>query len=117
MLQRIQLLSAPVRVFLPQVQKLHQRPARTVPVIRLQKKVGHHIVKPLPALVQLTSDNPLCKSMAGVRSTGNVTIFANGSRIASDTGEIQYTDYGISGIPVFQVSRYAVKAVDVKKNM
>ena len=81
----------------------------------LAKKMGHHIVKPLPALVQLTSDNPLCKSMAGVRSTGNVTIFANGSRIASDTGEIQYTDYGISGIPVFQVSRYAVKAVDEKK--
>ena len=52
MLQRIQLLSAPVRVFLPQVQKLHQRPARTVPVIRLQK-MGHHIVKPLPHLYSL----------------------------------------------------------------
>lgn len=41
--------------------------------------------------------------------------FADGNPVASDTGEIQYTDYGISGIPVFQVSRYAVKAADSKR--
>lgn len=81
----------------------------------LARKLGHHIIKPLPALVQLTSDNPLCKAMSGVRSTGTVTVFADGNPVASDTGEIQYTDYGISGIPVFQVSRYAVKAADSKR--
>ena len=81
----------------------------------LARKFGHHIIKPLPALVQLTSDNSLCKAMSGVRSTGTVTVFADGNPVASDTGEIQYTDYGISGIPVFQVSRYAVKAADSKR--
>ena len=40
----------------------------------LARKFGHHIIKPLPALVQLTSDNPLCKAMSGVRSTGTVTV-------------------------------------------
>lgn len=78
------------------------------------KKFGHHIVKPLPALVQLTSDNKFCKVMSGVRSTGKVSVFVNDTCIASDTGEIQYTDYGISGIPVFQVSRHAVCAIDRK---
>lgn len=83
----------------------------------LAKGLGHRIVKPLPALVQLTSDNKLCKGMAGVRSTGSVTIYADGKKLAEDVGEIQYTDYGISGIPVFQVSRYAVKAKDRKEQV
>lgn len=83
----------------------------------LAKNFSHSIVKPLPALVQLTSDNRQCKVMAGVRSTGRVTIYADGKRIAEDLGEIQYTEYGISGIPVFQVSRHAVKAKDRKKEV
>ncbi len=36
---------------------------------------------------------------------------------AKDRGELQITDYGISGIPVFQVSRYAAKLVDQKKKV
>ena len=35
-----------------------------------------------------------------------------GRVVAEDTGEIQFTDYGISGIPVFQVSRFAVRAME-----
>lgn len=35
--------------------------------------------------------------------------------MASDIGELQLTDNGISGIPVFQVSRYAVAALDAGK--
>lgn len=79
---------------------------------RIAERLGHRVIKPLPALVQLVSDCACCKSMAGVRSVGTVKVTADGKEIASDTGEIQYTDYGISGIPVFQVSRYAVKALD-----
>jgi hypothetical protein len=75
---------------------------------------GHTIKKPLPALVQLTSDNAQCKAMSGVRSTGSVTLYVDGKETAKDLGEIQYTDYGISGIPVFQISRYAVLAKDKK---
>lgn len=36
---------------------------------------------------------------------------------SNDTGEIQYTDYGISGILVFQVSRFAVKAIDENREV
>lgn len=78
---------------------------------KLAKMLGHTIKTPLPALVQLISDNPFCKTMAGVRSTGNVKLVVDENVIAQDTGEIQYTDYGISGIPVFQISRYAVENV------
>lgn len=81
----------------------------------LAESFGHTVIKPLPALVQLRSDLKLCKAMSGVRSEGTVSLVIDGKLVASDTGEIQYTDYGISGIPVFQISRFAVRAVDEKK--
>ncbi|OYO43083.1 hypothetical protein CG709_20245 [Lachnotalea glycerini] len=41
----------------------------------------------------------------------------NGKEAISDKGELQLTDYGISGIPTFQISRYAVKALDEGKKV
>lgn len=79
---------------------------------KLAKSLGHTVKKPLPALVQLVSDNVYCKALAGVRSVGKVSVVLDDKLISEDMGEIQYTDYGISGIPVFQISRYAVDAVD-----
>ena len=52
------------------------------------------------------------KLATGVRALGNVKIMAAGRKVSEDTGEIQFTDYGISGIPVFQVSRFAVRAME-----
>lgn len=84
----------------------------------LIKKLGIKVIKPLPALVQLIGDDKsLYRIAAGVRSQGKVEIYIDGIKAAEDIGEIQYTDYGISGIPVFQVSRYAVKALDEKKDV
>lgn len=78
--------------------------------------LSHTIIKPLPALVQLISDNKLCKIAVGVRSTGSINLYCNESQYC-EYGEIQYTDYGISGIPVFQLSHYAVKGVDMNKKV
>lgn len=78
----------------------------------LAKAFGHSIIKPLPALVQLKSNLKFCKIMSGVRSVGKVVLKVDDKIVAFDTGEIQYTDYGISGIPIFQISRFAVRAVD-----
>lgn len=83
----------------------------------LAKLFGHRINKPLPALVQLKSDFKYCRVCAGVRSTGCVEVYADKKMLAADTGEIQYTDYGISGIPVFQISRHAVCAMEKKQNV
>lgn len=73
----------------------------------LAKKLGHRILPVLPALVQLKCDGSFFKQIAGVRVNGTVSLFGDGVFLAKDTGEIQLTNYGISGIPVFQVSRYA----------
>lgn len=83
----------------------------------IAKKLGHTIVPVLPALVQLRCDGRFFKSIAGVRANGAVSIWSDDECIARDTGEIQLTDYGISGIPVFQVSRYASCLLYEKKEV
>ena len=89
----------------------------------LAASLGHKIVKPLPALVQLKCRGDFFRSIAGVRTEAEVSLYTAGKHgelgdlLASDRGELQLTDYGISGIPVFQVSRYASEALDRKKRV
>ena len=90
---------------------------------QLAKTLGHKIKKPLPALVQLKCDGDFFKSISGVRTEVKIELYTIGKKgdlekfLAEDTGELQLTDYGISGIPVFQVSRYAAEALDKKKRV
>lgn len=83
----------------------------------LAKKMGHHLIPVLPSLVQLRCKENFYKGISGVRVNGSVSIYADGECQASDTGEIQLTNYGISGIPVFQVSRYAAIGLYEKKQV
>lgn len=78
----------------------------------LVKSLGHTIIKPLPALVQLKSQAKFCKTVSGVRTPARVTAFTGKVELATEEGEILFTDYGISGIPILQLSRYAAKALD-----
>lgn len=81
---------------------------------QLAVSLGHTLIQPLPALVQLQSDEKYCKTLSGVRTTGNITVLVEGTVVAREEGELVFTDYGISGIPVLQVSRFAAKALDKK---
>lgn len=81
----------------------------------LAKECGHSMIAVHPALTQLRCREGFFKSLSGVRIGGKVSLIVDGRIEAEDTGEIQMTNYGISGIPVFQVSRFASKAVYEKK--
>ncbi len=83
----------------------------------LAKMLGHKLVPVVPALVQLRCREKLYRQVAGVRTHGKVTVFIDGKETTSDTGELQLTDYGISGIPVFQVSRYAARGLYEKREV
>jgi predicted Rossmann fold flavoprotein len=83
----------------------------------LAKTLGHTILKPLPALVQLKCEGNYFKSLAGIRCDARLDLVIDGTVKATDKGELQLTDYGISGIPTFQISRFAVKAIDVGKEV
>lgn len=83
----------------------------------LAKKLGHHLIPVLPSLVQLRCRESFYKAIAGVRINGSVALYVDGECHAKDEGEIQLTGYGISGIPVFQVSRYASIGLYEKKKV
>lgn len=77
---------------------------------RMAKKLGHHIVPPVPALTSLILDGNYMKIWSGVRIQGTVALYnCENQLLYQDTGEIQMTAYGISGIPVFQLSHYAAR--------
>lgn len=84
---------------------------------KLVSELGYRIEKVLPALTGLKCNNSFCKALAGVRCDGKITLYIDNNAVATDTGEIQLTDYGISGIPVFQVSRFASIALNKKQNV
>ena len=73
---------------------------------KIAKKLGHTCIPSVPALVQLRCrETDLLKGIAGVRADSEIRILCGGEEICRERGELQLTDYGISGIPVFQLSR------------
>ena len=77
----------------------------------LAQKLGHHIIPVWPALTALKCKGNFFKIWSGVRTEGKITLFSEGKPVVSEQGELQLTDYGVSGIPVFQISRYAVRNI------
>ncbi|MCM1540310.1 MAG: aminoacetone oxidase family FAD-binding enzyme [Blautia sp.] len=72
---------------------------------QLAEQIGHKLIPTVPALVQLRCSEPYMKAVSGVRADAEVRVWDGGKCIACERGELQLTDYGISGIPVFQLSR------------
>lgn len=83
----------------------------------LSKSLGHSIITPLPAIVQLKLDYKHLKALSGVKFNGYAEIFVNGKSKRKEFGEILFTDYGISGPPILQISRVASKYLSSKENV
>lgn len=79
---------------------------------KLCEEFGINIVKPLPALVQLKGKEKFFKKWNGIRADAKVELYENGIKKIEDVGEIQLTDYGISGICVFNLSGMAIRGLD-----
>lgn len=67
-------------------------------------KFGHNIIKPLPALVMLEGKEKYFNDWAGIRSDAVVSLYENNKLVCSYEGEVQLTNYGISGICVMNLS-------------
>ena len=83
----------------------------------LIKELGHRFVPVLPALCGFYAKGMQFSKVAGVRCDANLTLKIDGNTAAAEQGELQLTDYGISGIPVFQISSPAVRALYEKKTV
>lgn len=82
----------------------------------LAKAMGHRIIKPLPALAALRCQGNY-KQMAGIRTEAKLTLLCDGQKTDEQAGELQLTDYGLSGIPTFQLSRYAAEALEKQQQV
>ncbi len=72
--------------------------------INLLNSLGHKTEKFRYALSPVkTKENT--KALKGIRAKGNVSLFDKGKPVRTEKGEIQFTDYGLSGIAVMQLSR------------
>lgn len=69
--------------------------------------LGHKIIDLVPALVQLQGKQSFLKDIAGIRAEGTICLYIENRKKTEDFGELQLTEFGVSGIPAFQVSRYA----------
>lgn len=72
---------------------------------RLGKAFGHQVIRLMPSLVQMVSDEPIFKELKGVRAKGQVRLMRGEDSVDCETGEIQFAEEGLSGICIFNLSK------------
>ena len=75
----------------------------------LLKVLGHSVVNPSPALCPVNVKSEYLKSLKGIRVQGTISLMSDNKTIASEDGEIQFTENALSGICVFNLSQYIEK--------
>ena len=81
----------------------------------IAKNLGHSITPLVPGIVQLKLDYHSLKAFSGVKFDGYATLLVNDEVVKKDFGEILFTDYGISGPPILQISALASQNIFNKK--
>lgn len=81
---------------------------------KILEKLGHSIIKPLPALVGLITKENI-KDLKGIRTEVMITLFEDGKEVRKEEGELQHNETGISGICVMQLSNRVVRGIENNK--
>ncbi|MGD9910238.1 MAG: NAD(P)/FAD-dependent oxidoreductase [Candidatus Izemoplasmatales bacterium] len=82
---------------------------------QLVKPFGHHTTALRPSLVKLTLNSPYLKHLDGLKLNTTVELIVNNQVVQSETGDILFTSYGVSGPTILQMSKYALIALEDKK--
>ncbi len=82
----------------------------------LLEKLGHSKTDILPSLVQLKGNGKFLKKWSGIRVLSKVSLYEDDKFIKDELGEIQLTDYGISGICVMQLSSIVTRGINTNKS-
>ena len=77
---------------------------------QLLRSLGHHCTKLYPSLVQLKTEPQLVRGLKGVRANASLKLTLRDAVLATSYGEVQFTEYGVSGPAVFELSRAAATA-------
>lgn len=73
--------------------------------------LGHSATDMFPALVQLKVDPALTLPMKGLKYEGKIDLYVDGLPRQSAEGDVLFTQYGLSGPPVLELSRCAGEAL------
>lgn len=76
----------------------------------LAKNLGHVITPTYPAIVQLKSSSKYPRALKGIRVKAHLDLEIDGETKCHNSGEILFTDYGLSGICIMEISRYVSSA-------
>ena len=79
------------------------------------KRLGHNINLLLPGLMPLIISNPK-KEWKGIRTDVSISLLENNKLVRKESGEIQLTEDGISGICTMQLSSYISKGLYLGKD-
>ena len=72
---------------------------------RLAKSLGHHRTALYPSLVQLKTDPTYPRALKGVKAQCGISIRRGSQVLARNSGEVLFTEYGVSGPAIFDLSR------------
>lgn len=81
---------------------------------KLAEKFNHKLTPLYPSLVQLKTDTSLIKGLKGLKETAKVNVINKGKTIKSATGDLLFTDFGVSGSSIFMVSSAVANLTDCK---
>ena len=70
----------------------------------LAKELGHSVTRLSPSIVQLKTEKHQVKGLQGIKTDVAVTAYGDNKKICTYNGELLFTDYGISGNVVFNIS-------------
>ena len=70
----------------------------------LAKELGHSVTRLSPSIVQLKTEKHQVKGLQGIKTDAAVTAYGDNKKICTYDGELLFTDYGISGNVVFNIS-------------
>ena len=73
----------------------------------LLSQLGHSCTELLPSLTQIKTDPTYVKALKGVRADAHVRLRKDGQTVQDSFGEVQFTDFGLSGPEAFTLSRAA----------
>jgi predicted Rossmann fold flavoprotein len=83
--------------------------------LQFARKFGHHIYPSFPVLVQLQSNDPFCQKCSGVKTDAMLTAIVEGETKKSLRGDLLFTNYGLSGLAVLDISRVVSAAREAEK--
>lgn len=85
---------------------------------KFAKLFKHNVNTPYPALVQVITDDKYLHELDGVRNDTKVTLLIDNNIKKEEIGEVQFTNYGLSGICIYnltlELNKYLEKGSDVK---